>query len=264
MIDRKTLFAWGGAEASSDEDGEDEPLATDRPDFTETSSTVGRGTVQLETGYTFTHDDDAGVEVSSHSFPESLFRIGVLADWLELRFAWNYAVERTRVGPAANTVDGAEDLYLGVKLALTEQAGALPEMALMPQMTVPTGARAFSSDEVMPGINWLYGWDLSENISAGGSTQVNRAIEDSGNFYSEFAQSATMGFALTERLGAYTEWFALFPHEAIDPDTEVEHYFDAGFTFLVNNDVQLDIRAGLGLNEAADDFFVGSGASFRF
>ena len=34
-------------------------------------------------------------------------------------------------------------------------------------------------------------------------------------------------------------------------------------TFSVTNDLQLDLRAGVGLNEAADDYFVGSGFAIR-
>src|SRR4051812_40814645 len=65
----KTLLSWsaGRAEppkeqpngngngngAASPEPQEEEPLASDRPDFTEASSTVGKGRVQLEAGYTF-------------------------------------------------------------------------------------------------------------------------------------------------------------------------------------------------------------------
>ena len=37
-----------------------EPLVTDRPDFTESTLTVPFGHVQLETGYTFTYDDEGG------------------------------------------------------------------------------------------------------------------------------------------------------------------------------------------------------------
>jgi simple sugar transport system ATP-binding protein len=33
---------------------------------------------------------------------------------------------------------------------------------------------------------------------------------------------------------------------------------------LLNDDVQWDIRSGLGLNEAAEDFFAGTGLSVRF
>jgi hypothetical protein len=68
--------------------------------------------------------------------------------------------------------------------------------------------------------------------------------------------------SLTERLGSYAEGFALVPDGA---DTNrPQQYFNGGFTYLLTHDIQLDVRAGVGLNEAADDFFVGSGLSVRF
>jgi hypothetical protein len=256
---RETLFQWSGAASSSSGSKLDEPLVTDRPDFTEASSTVGRGVAQLESGYTFVHDDDSGATTESHSYPESLLRVGVLAEWIELRAAWNYVEGDDGVTQS----EGAEDLYLGVKLGLTTQEGVLPEMALVPQMTVPTGADSIGADEVLPGLNWIYGWDLSDDFELGGSTQFNRTIDDeSEDAYTEWAQSLALGATLTERLGAYTEWFALFPHSA--ETARAEHYFDGGFTVLINNDIQWDIRAGVGLNDSADDFFAGTGLSVRW
>ena len=43
-----------------------------------------------------------------------------------------------------------------------------------------------------------------------------------------------------------------------------EHYFDGGFTYRVSNNLQLDVRGGVGLNEAAADYFTGAGAVVRF
>jgi len=256
---RGTLFLWSG---NSDEDGGpdlDGPLVTDRPDFTEASSTVGLGVAQLEVGYTFTSDDSGGTKTRSHSFPEPLLRYGVLQDWLELRVGWNYNVEKTN----SIATDGADDLYLGFKIGLTPQDGWLPETALIPQMTTPTGANAFSADSVLPGANLIYGWEINDFISTAGSTQVNRAIDDgTGAAYTEWAQSWTLAYTLSEKVGAYTEWFALFPDSADTAKTE--HYFNGGFTWLLNNDVQWDIRAGKGLNGAADDYFVGTGVSLRY
>lgn len=258
-----TLLQWSNG--SSSEGGPDlnEPLVTDRPDFTEASVTVGQGVVQLECGYTFTYDNADGERTGSHSFPETLLRVGMFADWFELRFDWNYAVERTEIGGGADTASGAEDLSLGVKIALTPQECMLPETALILQMSVPTGADAFSSDEVLPGINYLYGWDLNEDWSFGGSTGLNGAIDDvTADTYSEFSQSFTLGHSWTDRVGSYVEWYVLAPTSA---DTNrPENYFNGGFTVLVNNDIQWDIRAGLGLNDAADDFFVGTGVSLRY
>jgi hypothetical protein len=262
---RKTLFHWSQC-ASFEEGspGRDEPLVTDRPDFTEASTTVGRGVAQLEFGYTYGYDDDGTVQTCTHSSPEVLLRLGVLAEWLELRVACNYgdAEQTPNVGPA-NSASGAEDLYLGFKIGLTPQAGLLPEMALIPQMTVPTGQADTTSGEVLPGVNWLYGWDINEFLSTAGSTQYNRAIDaETGSPSGVFAQSWTIGYHLTERLGAYTEWFVLVPDGA--DTTRTQHYFDGGFTFLMSNDLQLDIRAGVGASRASEDYFLGSGMSVRF
>ena len=91
---------------------------------------------------------------------------------------------------------------------------------------------------------------------------MNRAIDGvSGQPYAEFAQSWTIGYSLSDRVGAYTEWFAFCPDGA-DFDHN-QNYANAGLTFLVNDNLQLDIRAGVGLNEAADDLFTGAGFAWR-
>lgn len=254
-----TLFLWSQGTGETGGPDLDEPLVTDRPDFTEASSTVGRGVAQLEIGYTYTFDDDGTTSTKSHSYPEPLLRYGILQDWLELRVGWNYASEET----GAARTSGGEDLYLGFKIGLTPQDEFLPEMALIPQMTVPTGANAFSSDEALPGVNWIYSWGINDFLSIAGSTQFNRARDEgTGATYTEWAQSLTAGYSLTDELGAYTEWYAFFPNGA---DTaRVEHYFNGGFSYLVSNDIQWDIRAGTGLTDASDDFFVGTGLSIRF
>jgi hypothetical protein len=260
---RKTLLQW--SYGTSFEGGPDleEPLATDRPDFTETSVTVGYGVAQLETGYTFTYDSEGDDRVRSHSFPESLLRVGMFAEWFEWRIDWNYAEERVEIGGVEDTASGAEDLGLGMKFALTPQERLLPETALVLQMTVPTGSSAFTADEVLPGFNFLYGWDITDEWSTGGSTQLNGAVDDvTADRYVEFAQSWTVGHPLNERIGSYVEWFMFAPSSA---DTNrPEHYFNGGFTVLFGDNVQWDIRAGVGLNEAADDFFAGTGLSMRY
>ena len=257
------MLHWPGQEFTyTSPDDEEEPIATDRPDFTEASSTVGLGRTQFEFGYTFIHDEAAGVELDEHSFPELLTRIGMFAEWFEFRIAWNYTHERISGAGIGSATDGAEDLYLGCKLALFLQDGWMPEVAIVPQMTVPTGARAFTSDEVMPGVNLLYGWDVTEWLTFAGSTQGNRAMDETGDFYDEYAQSLTVGLSLTEKLGMYNEVFGILPHGAVV--TGPQYYYNGGFTYLVNNNFQLDVRAGWGLNDQANDFFAGTGGAIRF
>ena len=235
------------------------PLTADRPDFTEAASTVGRGVLQIEFGYTFGADWSGGNSVQTHTLGELLLRTGVAADWLELRVAASPVTRVDSEGSGASDT-GIEDLYLGAKVELTRQAGRLPALALLPQMTLPTGSTLFSGGRALPGVNLIYGWDVPGGLSVAGSTQVNLAVADGDDSYPEWAQSAVAGAGLGTRGGVYGEWYALLPTGA---DAPQEHYFNAGLTWLTADDSQWDIRVGVGLNDAAEDFFAGMGAAIR-
>ena len=70
-----------------EEPEEEEGLDPDRPHLPEASTTVGKGRIVLEFGYTFTGKDST---FSSHAYPEALLRIGMFADWLEFRVGQNF------------------------------------------------------------------------------------------------------------------------------------------------------------------------------
>lgn len=74
--DSPTLLRWGAAPEVEGGPDLDAPLVTDRPDFTEASSTVGLGVAQLEVGYTYASDDDGTTSTKSHSFPDRRLLIG--------------------------------------------------------------------------------------------------------------------------------------------------------------------------------------------
>ena len=257
-----TLFRWcchPGTTGGPDPDG---PLVTDRPDFTEASSTVGLGVAQIEMGYTFVSDDDGTTQLDVHSWGEPLLRYGVFRDWLEFRLALFPLTEKEKTASQSNSTSGLADMYVGFKIGLTPQAGFLPEMAIMPQMFVPIGSSSFSADEVLPGLNWIYSWDVTEWLSLAGSTQFNRRLSENREPYTRWAQSCAIGYSLTDNWGAYTEWFGLIPHSS--DDVKPEHYFNGGFTYLLTDNLQWDIRAGVGMNDAAQDSFFGTGLSIRF
>jgi len=144
------MLGSNGRRAEKDDPEEEERLDPDRPHFPEASTTVGKGRVVLESGYTF---KEKGSSFFSHSYPEGLLRIGIFADWFEFRIGQNvFNQERTAAG-VRTSASGPQDLYLGVKLALAEQKHYLPQIALIPQMTVPTGGRAVTAGRVLPGLN---------------------------------------------------------------------------------------------------------------
>jgi len=240
----------------------EEPLESDRPDFTEASCTVGLGVLQIESGYTYTYDSAGGTATNQHDLPELLVRYGI-SDGVELRLGWIgyiFGRDENQTTGAATTNDGGTDLDVGLKIELTEQHGCWPEMAVITAVSAPSGAPAYSSNQVDPIVNLLYSWELSDRLSLGGST-AHRSTALLSDHYSQFAQSAVASLKLTEQWGSYFEWFAFFPHSS--DDDRAEHYLDGGFTYLITPNFQVDWRVGLGLTEAADNFFTGAGFVIR-
>jgi hypothetical protein len=263
--DSVSLNGAKNGKKNGEEPDEPKELAADRPDFTEASTTVGLGRIQLESGYTYSRNKEAEIG-SSHSYPEALLRIGMFAEWFELRLGQNYSkTSGTNPDGGPFQSSGLEDFYVGAKLAMTEQKGYMPELAVILFATVPTGRASLTADRVLPGMSYQYGWDvIKDHLTLAGSTVFTSAVDDGGHAYLETAQSVSVGYTLTEKLGAYTEFFAFFPHGAMAPDVAPEYYFDGGFTYQVTPNFQYDVRAGIGLNRHADDYFLGTGFVIRY
>ena len=260
--ERPTLFEWRAGEASEPAD-EPDVIIADRPDFTNAPVTVGQGVQQVEFGYTYNWSSSGGPLIASHSYPEALLRLGMFEEWFEFRLQWDYSNVTQPAGGHVQHLDGAQDLYIGAKIALTPQTGALPATAIMPQMTLPTGADAFTAHKAMPGVAFLYAWDITDWLSLGGSTQVNQfADTQTGNDYAQWAQSFSFGYGLTETTNAFTEWYVIAPARA-DTDRTM-HYLNGGFSHRLNDNLQVDIRIGKGVSEADPGWFTGAGAAFRF
>lgn len=251
----------------------DEPLETDRPDFTEASSVVPRGILQVETGYTFTSDSEGGIRNQSQTLPESLFRYGI-TDNAEFRLVWNYLWQDTTSAGVREHEDGAEDLTLGTKLALTSQSGWMPESALILDMSTPTGGTGITNRHAEFGADFLYGWDLPGDKYLAGSfgyatgTQLSTILLPPGDLvvtsdrHNAFHASVTHGIPLGEAWNMYFEYFGIYLDGLAGG--RPQNYFDSGMTYLLNNNLQLDVRLGVGLNPSADDFFAGTGLSVRF
>lgn len=259
-----TLFHWGIGERADEAEDEDPRLVTDRPHFSEASNLVGLGRVQIETGYSFFKDNDGGTKVRTHSFPEPLLRAGLFADWFEFRLGYNYLIQQSDTAVTGHTrLSGSDDLYVAAKLALTKQEGYLPEIALFPQLRVPSGSPAFSAGETLPGFNLAYSWKLNDVVELECNTQLNRRIDDVDHFYTEFIQTANLEYDLAPRIGAFTEWFCFVPSGAIDAHTQ--HYFHGGFVYFLTDNIQLDIHSAVGLSRRSNDLaFSGMGLSVRF
>ena len=246
--------------AAQDFSGLPEPLDTDRPDFTEGTSTVPVGHYQLEGGYTFARQGDA----DSSSLGELLLRIG-LGERLEGRLGIG-SFSRVDTGvPGASTLSGYEDPTVGVKIRLTEDdpnllAPGRPAVALLFATSVPVGSDDLTSDEWQPEGKLALGWDLTDRLSLG-STLIYAYPSDGDERFSQFAASLSAAFSLNDRWGAFLEGYG-FNKESLDGSST--SYLNTGVTWLLSNDLQLDARVGAGLDDPSPNWYAGVGGSVRF
>lgn len=262
----RKLLQWqeGSDDPAAGEEGlYGDRMVTDRPHIAEAAATVGLGRVQLETGYTYYQDLSSGSRMQTESFPESLLRVGLFEEWFEFRVQYNYLSEDSNTALSRSVVQGSDDLYLGSKLGLVEQAGLLPELTIFPQMRVPLGSPGITADEVLPGMNFVYVWRVGERLEIECNTNVNKRRDPNlGGFYTEYLQTFNFEYDLSAEAILFNE-FAIFSPVG-SQSVPGQAYAHAGIQYFLLPNLQVDLHAAVGLNEAADDFFGGSGISARW
>ena len=125
-------------------------------------------------------------------------------------------------------------------------------MAVLITAMLPTGDNGFTSDEVDPGLRLMFHHTLPNRVGLDYDAAVLRSGGDPEFFY-----TLTPSFVLSDRLGVFVDQFG-----SIDKDSG-RYGLDAGLTFLVRDNLQLDGCFGIGLNDDATDWFAGAGISIR-
>jgi hypothetical protein len=251
-----TALSQSGWAQTTPTDPRSEPLVTDRPDFTESALTVPKGLAQAEFGVTVSR---MGSDRET-AYGELLMRLG-MGPKTELRLGIpSYMSSRV----AGQRTSGFSDSSLGVKYNLVRAGDALGlrqyDVGVILATTLPTGASAYRENTLQPGFKILLASAWTDKIALSGNLNYDYASEG-GQRFSAVTSSFSVGYSLTDRVAAYTEYFGTYPG---GKGRENSHYLNAGLTYLCNNDFQLDARAGKGLNGIDDDTFFGVGASRRF
>jgi hypothetical protein len=234
--------------------GTRDALVSDRPDFTESASTIAAHHVQVEGGQTTSREGDT----RSNAVGEVLVRAG-LGKRVELRAAGNSWVRENTGGIVTS---GREDASLGFKFAIADGPDApswRPALALITATSIPSGTNAFRSTRAQPEMKAIAAWTLSSRVGFASNLNVARPFDGVRSF-TEYSGSGSFAFALTERVGSYAEAFAFAPQ---DGSGTVNKYVNGGLTFLFSPDVQLDVRGGVGPSARARDYFAGVGLVVR-
>ncbi|MDG1511887.1 MAG: transporter, partial [Mariniblastus sp.] len=133
----------------------DEPIETDRHDFTQSAKVVGKGVRQLEYGMFYSTLENGVEREITYAAPEILLRVG-LSERTEFRTRFNYA---WKYNNEEEDFDGGQDMIFGLKYQLSEPQGRRPESAVELRLSAPTGADSLSTGRWEPGIDYIYTWE---------------------------------------------------------------------------------------------------------
>lgn len=245
------------------------PISSDRPSVGASTATVARGFVQLETGVQFLRDEAGEATMDLLSIGGSSFRVGVhdLVE-LQLNFAgyFDASTEMPDGGLLGGTTtaeaSGAGDLGVAAKWRFVEATDGKFSVGVLGGVSLPTGEEGFGSEGVDPAVSLLFSGTMAENLvfdlNAGLDwTTVEVAGEEERLADTTF--SAGLSVPAGENGGVFLELFGVLPEEG---DEQIG--LDGGFTFASRANAQLDVYGGVGLTDAAPDWFVGAGVAWRF
>ena len=187
-------------------------LVTDRPDATESPTVVPKGSLQVETGGFYTSFEDNDIQEEVYTYNTALLRYGLL-DNLELRLGWNLEESSiTSNGVNITTPDTSlSPLLLGMKVAITQEKGWLPEIGLIGHIFLPfTVNKEIRPEFTSSDFRFAFNHTLSDKsgiaYNLGGQW---------GDDSPEIAYIYTFayGYSITDRLGAYIELYGDFPED---------------------------------------------------
>lgn len=227
-------------------------LITDRPTQSESPVIVPAGFFQIETG--FIHEFVTS-DITNTFYNTTLLRYGLVKGW-EIRLGMNYLKNVEQWNDDTQFITrGFTPVFIGSKLHIVREQGIWPEVAFSAGVGVPkTGAGAFMTSYLAPSLKVIASHTIGRNFSLGyniGAAWDGETAQPTGIY------TVSLGMSVSEGIGVFIENYAYFKKGLFDFRS------DAGITWLLKKNLQIDLSGGLGLNNKAPNGFISCGISWR-
>lgn len=250
------------------------PLATDRPDKTESPYTVDPGHVQVETElFRFAREDrstaDGPLTREEWAVGTTLVKLGLLPA-LDAGVGIEPYQQVRESAPAEGAdfpgrrvtrQEGFGPLSLRLKWNLWGNDGGRSALALLTEVGLPSAQDDLDSGAAEPALFLPFALDLGRGFELGVQTGfVGAGDADGRGHHFEAVNSVTLGVDLGRRWSGHLEFWSQV--DASDP-AAWQGTFDFGLNFLVSDHLKLDAGVNLGLTDSAPDWEPFVGLSWR-
>ena len=212
-------------------------ITTDRPDQTESAIVLSSGQIQVESGILIEN---------SQSNINTLFRIGII-DGIEIRINSNYLINDKLSFMKKSSFS---DFEVGAKFRIFDKTSSNTKVAFLSHLSIPTAIEVFSNNVygLMNRLNVSH--DLNNESQIGYNLGYNKFKKMDGQFIYTIVYGRS--------LGSFGIFFEIFGD---DSKNSSNINFDSGITYLLDNNKQIDLSIGKGINN--DMFFISGGISIN-
>ena len=229
----------------------EDPLQTDRPSQTDASSVLPPAVFQVESGFSFNQVNLDKIKLENIYAWGTSWRLGIL-EGLELRLYTQPTIYESSTGSSESGV-GMADLQVGFKLGILKDKDRKTKLALVSHLITPTGTEKLSTGE----FGVLAKFAVSHQLGKKHSINYNLGYEHSGLSSGSATYTLTWSVAVFDALNVFIETYGRVP--------DIENVIasaDAGMSYLISPDLQIDYFFGTGLNHEMN--FHALGLSLRF
>jgi len=230
-----------------------ETIRTGRPGQSIGPFTVGKGILQVQTGMdVFKSNWGPGMESNGY-LNNTVVRYGIAERW-EVSALADYRVESMKENGLKVDLNGLAAFDVGGRYHIYTGKGLVPSLGFQLRFRLPVLSANYEIDKVAPRFTLITSQQISDTFTFvtnwGGSWN---GINSTGTgFY-----TLNLSFPISGKWGGFIENYGSLTSGNFDSR------FDTGLSYLVTNDLQLDVLGGAGSNDGVKDCFLSIGLSWR-
>jgi len=223
-------------------------IVTDRPDQTESSSTIPNQSLQIECGIQYTTNSTGNRIEKQLLLPTTLFRIGVIQK-IEFRILSQLEFYQERQDSSSHI--GLSDIEIGTKIQLFQRPNSWIEVAFLSHLVLPIGSFGLSNEQLGSINKVCISHPIGKEINLGYNIGYNYFGDKNG----DLTYSLALGFEISEKASIYIE-----PFGTINNFIQNETFVDFGFCYLIHENLQIDFSLGTGVTKRMN--YLSSGFSW--
>ena len=224
-----------------------EEIATDRPDVTNSSIVVPRGSLQSENGINLTNEAGAATVDGTNT----RLRFGIAECFEILVDLPTYFAALRNSGNS-----GFSDIAPAAKWQISPLPGIV-DLSAVVGAALPSGATGVAGAGAQPYLQFPWSWGLRDGWSlAGMVTEFFRPADPISQLVTQ--TTFVIERKVSEKASLFTEYVGYYPD-----NSGSRQLINSGGTYRITPTQQIDFHVALGLNHRTPDFIFGVGYSIR-